>query len=64
MWWSAKSARRSRLFYNGVEQKTEKRILRLSEAFEVATEDPELELKVMVLNINPEKNEDLKNKKM
>ena len=31
------------VFYNGVEEKPEKRILRLSEAFEVQTDDPELE---------------------
>ena len=43
-------------------QKPEKRILRLSEAFEVQTDDPELELKVTILNINPEMNEDLKEK--
>ncbi len=48
------------VFYNGVEDKPEKRILRLSEAFEVPTEDPELELKVTILNINPEMNEELK----
>ena len=50
------------VFYNGVEDKPEKRILRLSEAFEVPTEDPELELKVTILNINPEMNEELKRK--
>ena len=50
------------VFYNGVESKPERRILRLSEAFEVPTDDPELELKVTILNINPEMNEDLKEK--
>jgi len=50
------------VFYNGVEEKPEKRILRLSEAFEVQTDDPELELKVMILNINPSMNEELKEK--
>ena len=50
------------VFYNGVEDKPEKRILRLSEAFEVPTDDPELELKVTILNINPRMNEDLKEK--
>ncbi len=50
------------VFYNGVEDKPEKRILRLSEAFEVPTSDPELELKVTILNINPEMNEALKEK--
>ena len=43
-------------------QKPEKRILRLSEAFEVQTDDPELELKVTILNINPSMNEELKEK--
>lgn len=50
------------VFYNGVEDKPEKRILRLSEAFEVPTDDPELELKVTILNINPKMNEELKEK--
>ena len=50
------------VFYNGVERKPERRILRLSEAFEVPTKDPELELKVTILNINPEMNEELKEK--
>ena len=50
------------VFYNGVEEKPEKRILRLSEAFEVQTDDPELELKVTILNINPSMNEELKEK--
>lgn len=50
------------VFYNGVEQKPERKILKLSEAFEVETEDPELELKVTILNINPGKNEELKKK--
>ena len=50
------------VFYNGVERKPERRILRLSEAFEVPTEDPELELKVTILNINPSMNEELKEK--
>ena len=34
----------------------------MSEAFEVPTEDPELELKVTILNINPSMNEELKEK--
>ena len=50
------------VFYNGIESKPEKRILRLSEAFEVPTDDPELELKVTILNINPSMNEELKEK--
>ena len=50
------------VFYNGRESKPERRILKLSEAFEVPTDDPELELRVTILNINPEMNEDLKEK--
>ena len=50
------------VFYTGIEDKPEKRILRLSEAFEVPTDDPELELKVTILNINPKMNEELKEK--
>ena len=50
------------VFYNGVESKPERRVLRLSEAFEVPTDDPELELKVTILNINPKMNEELKEK--
>ena len=50
------------VFYNGIESKPERRILRLSEAFEVSTSDPELELKVTILNINPDMNEELKEK--
>ena len=34
----------------------------MSEAFEVQTDDPELELKVTILNINPSMNEELKEK--
>ncbi len=48
------------VLYNGIEDKPERRILRLSEAFEVPTEDPELELKVTILNINSSMNEELK----
>ena len=50
------------VFYNGTGNKPERRILRLSEAFEVPTKDPELELKVTILNINPSMNEELKEK--
>lgn len=41
---------------------TVSQILRLAEAFEVPTEDPELELRVTILNINPKMNEELKEK--
>ena len=48
------------VFYNGSEERPEKKELKLSEAFEKMTEFPELELKVTILNINPGKNEKLK----
>lgn len=48
------------VFYNGVEPFEEKRELRLSEAFVNREEDPELELRVQVLNINEGFNEGLK----
>ena len=48
------------VFYNGVEQCAEHQELRLSAAYEVAEEAPELELRVQVLNINEGFNEDLK----
>jgi hypothetical protein len=40
------------VFYNGKETRPEKEILRLSDAFIHHTEEPELELKVTVYNIN------------
>ena len=48
------------VFYNGSEERPENTQLRLSEAFERMTETPELELKVTIRNINPGKNEQLK----
>ena len=47
------------VFYNGVTEHPEKREYRLSDAFEKTAEQPELELIVTVLNINPGKNEEL-----
>ncbi|MBD5555666.1 MAG: hypothetical protein HDQ95_10115 [Roseburia sp.] len=47
------------VFYNGVAEQPEKREYRLSDAFEKTAEQPELELTVTVLNINPGKNEEL-----
>lgn len=41
------------VFYNGTEEAPERQALRLSEAFEKPMEDPEVELCVTVLNINP-----------
>ena len=48
------------VFYNGTEKCTERQELRLSAAYEVEEEDPELELRVQVLNINEGFNEELK----
>lgn len=48
------------VFYNGTEKCAERQELRLSAAYEVEEEDPELELRVQVLNINEGFNEGLK----
>jgi hypothetical protein len=47
------------VFYNGTEKRPEKEVLRLSDAFYHPTDDPELELKCTVYNINPGYNETL-----
>ncbi len=47
------------VFYNGAEPAPEKQVLQLSDCFEPRTEEPELELKVTVLNINPGYNESI-----
>ena len=41
------------VFYNGKEEMPERSVLRLSDAYEQPSGDPALELKVIVLNINP-----------
>lgn len=48
------------VFYNGLEELPERMGLRLSEAFKQQTDNPELELKVTLLNICYEKNEEIK----
>ena len=48
------------VFYNGISEQAECQILKLSDSFTPATNEPELELKVTMLNINAGKNEDLK----
>ena len=48
------------VFYNGTEKCAERQELRLSAAYELEEEDPELELRVQVLNINDGFNEELK----
>ena len=50
------------VFYNGRQEQPEQQILRLSDLYTFPSEDPSLELKVTVLNINPGMNEDLKAK--
>ena len=46
-------------FYNGEDEQPERQILNLSDAFEVQEDDISLELKVLVLNINPGYNDRL-----
>ena len=48
------------VFYNGVAERPEREVLRLSDAFEPGTAEPDLELKVLVFNINDGYNEDIK----
>ena len=47
------------VFYNGVDEHPEKSVQRLSDAFEIPMSEPELELKVLVLNINCGHNADI-----
>ena len=50
------------VFYNGLDRKVPDRMeLRLSDAYENPTEEPDLELKVTMLNINDGHNEELMN---
>ena len=46
-------------FYNGVDEKPERQIMKLSDSFKKAEQDYKLELEVLVLNINPGYNEEL-----
>lgn len=50
------------VFYNGQDKMAEQMVLKLSDSFMVPTENPELELKVTVLNINTGMNEQIKEK--
>ena len=50
------------VFYNGTDGQPERQILRLSDAFEKETAEPELELKVLMLNINFGHNQELMDK--
>lgn len=47
------------VFYNGTKNQPEKQILKLSDAYEKEVDDPELELKVTMLNINLGQNKKL-----
>ena len=48
------------VFYNGGETRPEREVLRLSDAYENQSDEPQLELMCTVYNINPGNNEDLK----
>lgn len=48
------------IFYNGIEKQPEKKILKLSELYQIQEADPMLELQVLMLNINDGNNEELK----
>ena len=50
------------VFYNGTKKQPERKILKLSDAFEKKVSDPELELKVLMLNINLGQNQQLMEK--
>lgn len=47
------------VFYNGTEKRPEQQILKLSDFYQKKVDEPELELKVHMLNINPGYNEKL-----
>lgn len=49
-------------FYNGAEKQPERQVYKLSDAFGKSEDDPELELKVTVININSGYNKELLNK--
>lgn len=49
-------------FYNGVEEQPERVEMRLSDAYMVATDNPQLELKCTFININPGNNLELMSK--
>ena len=50
------------VFYNGTQEQPERRVLRLSDAFEKKVSSPELEVTVTMLNINLGKNRELMEK--
>lgn len=50
------------VFYNGMKDAPERQVLKLSDAYLMEEDDPDLELKVTVLNINKGKNKELLDK--
>ena len=48
------------VFYNGLQKRPEREILKLSDLYETSSDNPQLELQVLVLNINEGYNEELK----
>ena len=48
------------VFYNGVEQQPERKVLKLSDLYHISEDEPMLELEVLMLNINDGNNEELK----
>jgi len=48
------------VFYNGVALQPEKKVLKLSDLYQIPEKEPMLELQVLVLNINDGNNEELK----
>lgn len=52
-------APRFTVFYNGMKERPDKEVLKLSDAYFTREEDPELELKVTALNINARNNKEL-----
>ena len=47
------------VFYNGIQKEPERKVLKLSDAFEKTIDLPEIELYVTMLNINPGNNSEL-----
>lgn len=47
------------VFYNGIEQQPENRILKLSDLYSLQETEPELELKVQAASITPGNNQNL-----
>jgi len=50
------------VFYNGIDNRPERELMKLSDLYEIPETDPALELQVLVLNINAGNNVDLREK--